>query len=307
MSSKTDIDVFQNMANPEKIDSANISADDLLQSIEEVHDIESPPPQMSSPPPATQQFDFSGSLVSDASVLENAVQQQRTLPQKIKVEAPVLGQVPVMPVQQASPESTLLTPPRRVTPPSPPRMSDEDVMMEKQATLLEIDRLRSQGFNISKNFTMDDSLEAMQFEVRRHLIHAEETRMVGMMEHGFQLAMVGIEMGAKKFNLLDLEGWSSEVTADMSKFTPALSKLYRKYYRNQTWSPEQELLFAIGSSACMFHLQKKFFKFPSGTGSKPGATPSANPFANFPFGGFPSAPAPASQNDDGFEESPPPL
>lgn len=188
----------------------------------------------------------------------------------------------------------------------------EDLEMEKQAVLMEIDDLRRQGLGISKNFTMDDSLESMQFEVRRHLAHLDEVRMVGMLTEMFKLALTGLEMGSKKFKLLDLDGYSAEVTSDMSRFTPSLTRLYRKYYRKAVWSPEAELGFALCSSVAMFHFRRSFYSGDrsSASQSNPGAG-MPNPFN---FGGPPPRDQGRQSNttdssphsSDGNAEAPPP-
>lgn len=145
-------------------------------------------------------------------------------------------------------------------PANPPMASSSlEVDMEKQATLLEIDHLRAQGVTISKDFNMTDTLESMQFEVRRHLQHLDETRMVATLVDMFKMGLTGLEMASKKVNFIDLDGYSTEVTADMSRFTPAITRLYRKYYRKSVWSPEAEMGFALCSSIAMFHFRKKFY------------------------------------------------
>lgn len=49
-----------------------------------------------------------------------------------------------------------------------------------------------------------------------------------LMRNGLQLAATGIEMISKRYNLLDLDGWSSEACKNMHKHDRAFSKLYRK-------------------------------------------------------------------------------
>lgn len=187
---------------------------------------------------------------------------------------------------------------------------DEDVALEKQAVLLEIDDLRSQGMNITKQFSMDDSLESMQFEVRRHLAHVDEVRMVAMLTDMFKMGLTGFEMGSKKFNFLDLDGYSAEVASDMSRFTPAITRLYRKYYRRSVWSPEAELGFALCSSMAMFHFRKKFYDGTgsSGGGGGGGGGAMPNPFG-FAAGAAPQPnppPTEAAWSDAGSDEQPPP-
>lgn len=54
---------------------------------------------------------------------------------------------------------------------------------------------------------MDDPLEDMMLEMRRHSLAMDES--ANMMRDGLKLAVTGIEMVNNRFHLLDLEGWSS--------------------------------------------------------------------------------------------------
>ena len=89
---------------------------------------------------------------------------------------------------------------------------------------------------------MDDRLEDMQFEIRRHMLHVEEMNNMNMMRHGMRMICTGIEMVNGRIKLLDLQGWASEVCSDINRYDPALSKLYRKYWRrSHSSSPEMEI------------------------------------------------------------------
>lgn len=129
---------------------------------------------------------------------------------------------------------------------------------EKQNVLMDIERLKLQGITFSKNWTIDDRLEDMQYEVRRHMLHIEECNNMNMMRDGMRMICTGIEMVNGRMHLLELNGWASEVCADMSKYDPALSKLYRKYWRRtQSSSPEMEVAMGVLTSMGMYHFKKK--------------------------------------------------
>lgn len=129
---------------------------------------------------------------------------------------------------------------------------------EKQNVLMDIERLKLQGITFSKNWTIDDRLEDMQYEVRRHMLHIEECNNMNMMRDGMRMICTGIEMVNGRMHLLELNGWASEVCADMSKYDPALSKLYRKYWRRtQSSSPEMEIAMGVLTSMGMYHFKKK--------------------------------------------------
>ena len=123
---------------------------------------------------------------------------------------------------------------------------------------MDIERLRMQGITFSKQWTVDDRLEDMQFEIRRHMLHIEELNNMNTMRDGMRMICTGIEMINNRVNLLELNGWASQVCGDMHKYDAALSKIYRKYWRrSQSSSPEMEIAMGLITSMGMFHFKKK--------------------------------------------------
>jgi len=301
-SAETEVALFQNIANPEKTSTSPRPADGALE--EQPDD------------------DFEdGSQFS--SMFDEAVNDSQFPGQNYNAMPPAATESTVMDDQipEAAPSPPAFGGASQAFDytPEPPAFGqvgpDEDVEMEKQAVLMELDHLKSQGITLSKAFSMVDTLESMQFEVRRHLSHLDETRMVGILNDMFKMALTGLEMGSKKFNFLDMDGYSAEVTSDMSRFTPALTRLYRKYYRKSVWSPEAEIGFALCSSVAMFHFRKKFYSGAPPQAGGGGASPFN--FANMAgmaagMGGPPAPPAPAAAPaprppGGNFNEAPPPF
>ena len=156
-------------------------------------------------------------------------------------------------------------------------MSVEEVMMEKQTTLMELERIRDQlGRKLTREYTIQDDLADMKFEVRSHLAQVDEVNTVNFMSNGMKLACQAIELGNNRFGpFLDLDGWATAATSDMSKYQNALGKLYRKYWKRSTMSPELELLLALCGSIAMHHFSKKASNFMFG--SKHPATSAVPP------------------------------
>lgn len=171
----------------------------------------------------------------------------------------------------------------------------QDIQLEKQAALLEIDRLRKQqGVKISRNFTMRDHLSDMQFEIRRHLTTIDEANMVKFMSDGMRLACTGIELANSKLGpFLELDGWAMDVTSDMTRYESALTKLYRKYWRRSSMSPEMELAFALVGSLAMHHFKRKTSDMFFGKGASP-SKPKGKGFLN---GLFKRRPPPSARGE----------
>jgi len=147
---------------------------------------------------------------------------------------------------------------------APPR-SERDVLLEnyeKQQMILDLQRLRSHpGIVLSREWSMEDDIEDISFELKRLTLQVDEVNNVAMMRNGLQLACTGIEMMSKRYNILDLDGWSSEVCRDMTRYERGLGRLYRKYWRRSTASsPEADVAMSLVSSMAMFHLRRTFSK-----------------------------------------------
>lgn len=136
---------------------------------------------------------------------------------------------------------------------------DELDYLEKQTVLLDLERLRLQGVSLSKTWSMDDRVEDMQFEVKRHLMHVEEMNTVTMMRDGMRMACTMVEMFNNRVGVLDMRGWSAEICSDMQKYDSALSRLYKKYWRKtQSSSPEMEIIIGVIGSLGMYHFKQRW-------------------------------------------------
>lgn len=160
--------------------------------------------------------------------------------------------------------SSRAPPPPAPLAPTPPMSRNardeesEEVLLEKQSTLLELERLKGQ-VTLSRVYTMDDRLEDMQFEVRRHLLNLDEQATVQFMRDGMRLLFTGIEIANSKLGpFLDLDGWAGEIGGEVHKYDSALSRMYRKYWRRSSMSPEMEIAVGVLGSMGMHHFKKKF-------------------------------------------------
>lgn len=141
------------------------------------------------------------------------------------------------------------------------RHADEEEVLEKQTVLLDMERLKMQGVKLTKDWTIDDSLDDMQFELKRLMLHVDETNNISMMRNSLQLACTGIELLNTRMGVLDLRGWSEEVCRDMSKYDRSLGRMYRKYWRrSHSTNPEMDILLGLVGSAGSYHFRKSFTK-----------------------------------------------
>jgi len=131
-------------------------------------------------------------------------------------------------------------------------------ILEKQQILMDMERLKLQGIKLTKEWTTNDRLDDMQFEVRRHMLHIDEMNNINMMRDGMRLMCSGFEMLNTRMGFLELDGWAQEVCSDMDKYDNALGRIYRKYWRRSTQnSPEMEIAMGLVGSMGMYHFKKK--------------------------------------------------
>ena len=175
-------------------------------------------------------------------------------------------------------------------------------LLDKQAILLDMEKLKLQGIQLSKNWTLDDRLDDMRFEMRRHTLHLEEMNNINIMRDGMRLMCTGVEMISGKIGILDIDGWATEVCSDMGRYDTALGRIYRKYWKRSTsTSPEMEIVMGLVGSIGMYHFKRKISThiFPTAPSMR---TESAEQFQNRARPNFQHAPSEISDDD----EFPPP-
>lgn len=140
--------------------------------------------------------------------------------------------------------------------------ANEDEELQKRSVLLDLQQLSSKnGVRLTKEWTMEDRLEDMLLEMRRHSLAQDEKSNVNMMRDGMQLLITGIEMVNDRVGLLDLEGWSTEACRNLDKHDADLARIYRKYWRRgRSNSPEMSIAMSLFGSMGMHHLRRTMSK-----------------------------------------------
>ena len=132
---------------------------------------------------------------------------------------------------------------------------------ERRDVLCDLERLKLQGVTLSRQWCMDDDVDDMTMELRRHSLALDEKQNVAHMRDGLRMAITGIEFANNKFGLLDLEGWSNEATKELNKHDANLARIYRKYWRRGTSRrPEVEISMSLLSSMGLHHMKRVMAK-----------------------------------------------
>jgi hypothetical protein len=189
-----------------------------------------------------------------------------------KINTPVLiSKTPVLtPRSERSQKSIVYDPP----PPKPPAEVEADIVLEKEALLYEIELLEKQGLiKLHRSLTMDDTLESIQYQYDRANMIVSSQQTVEWAKSGIKMGSTLLELGMKKFGVNIVDGFSSNLCKDMSKFNKPLTKLYRKYWRRGTSSPESELAMIVFGALAMTVLANKGLGSLTGTASAPPPPP----------------------------------
>lgn len=149
----------------------------------------------------------------------------------------------------------------------PPRKTFEEIQREKAILLRKMEKLKSKGHRTFRNFDMNSDYEDIKFEYESVKEEAELKRSVKsqkdilittsrIIEHASQTELVQDFTGK-----VELEGWSEHImeTAD-DEFEEIFEDLHEKYgdFLSGRQYPEVRLVWALGQSAMMFHLMKKY-------------------------------------------------
>lgn len=143
-------------------------------------------------------------------------------------------------------------------------LTPEEEQKKKVILLAKLKRLQKRGYQLSRPFNLDSSLEDIQAEV-------DSIKREANLEQGTKVAkntLISIcsilEYTNNRFDPLDivLDGWSEEINEDVEngEYDEVMEELYDKYYDKVQMTPEMKLLMMVGGSAIKFHLSHTLLK-----------------------------------------------
>lgn len=194
--------------------------------------------------------------------------KENQLPSRNVFEPPSMISSPSAPMSSipsmsSIPTNTFISEPTNM----PPRKTFEEIQREKAILLRKMEKLKSKGHRTFRNFDMNSDYEDIKFEYESVKEEAELKRSVKsqkdilittsrIIEHASQTELVQDFTGK-----VELEGWSEHImeTAD-DEFEEIFEDLHEKYgdFLSGRQYPEVRLVWALGQSAMMFHLMKKY-------------------------------------------------
>lgn len=143
------------------------------------------------------------------------------------------------------------------------RMSATEIKNEKIDYIYKFKKLGEQGIRTTMNYNMNSNLDEMRNEYLKLKKQREIDNSVKFQRKILMAGVTGLEFLNNKFDpfSVNLDGWSESVNEGIYDYDEIFEELYAKYGGGDSEvAPELRLLFALGSSAFMFHLQNTMFK-----------------------------------------------
>ncbi len=147
------------------------------------------------------------------------------------------------------------------TPASMQKVVSEEERKKKRDLLTKLNRLSERGYEVSKHFSLDNSLEEMEEEYER-LCDAKRFTSSLEWQRGALVTLVnGLEMMNEKYDPFDvkLKGWSESVSENIESYDDIFEELYDKYKGRGGMPPEVRLAFKLATSGFMIHASNSIF------------------------------------------------
>ncbi len=287
--SETDLALFQNLSNPDKIDVVQFRGDIARRKLsgpqqqaaakdDFVIDIQSED-EVGAEPETEYGIDGGRSVFKEAVRQHMQSDARSGIPEPSVAFAPRRESQPVGAPQDKDEENRETNDSGAVEMPPAPRTNEsiQNKRREKQRYLILLEKFRLQhGIRMTQEYTMDDPLEDIRFEAEQHQANLDTISTVTMMREGLKAGLMMIVMANNRFGpFLHLDGFSQNLN-DLSKLDPALERLYYQFFRKTERSPLMEILMMVGGMVVMSHIQGLMEKF-MGRAPTSTTTPSTNP------------------------------
>jgi hypothetical protein len=142
------------------------------------------------------------------------------------------------------------------------RMDPALERQEKIELLNKLQRLEGKGFQVSKRYTMDNTLDEMKQEYTRLVDSRNLEASLRFQRQALMSVVTGLEWANGKFDPFDvkLDGWSEAVHENVEDFDEIFEELYDKYKERGKMPPEARLMMALAGSGFMCHVSNTFLK-----------------------------------------------
>lgn len=141
----------------------------------------------------------------------------------------------------------------------PKVLTSQELRMKKIELLRKLCEIKSKGFELSKDYSFDSSLEEMEYEYELLKSFVDKRNGVKIFKNGLLQAVSVIEFLNDKYDPFDfyLSGWGEHMSVEVDNWEDVFEEIYEKYKgTGKKMAPEVKLLYLIVSSASAFHFSK---------------------------------------------------
>jgi hypothetical protein len=147
-----------------------------------------------------------------------------------------------------------------IKPTEPPKpLTQQEIRMKKIELLRKLCEIKAKGYQLSKDYDFNSSLEEMEYEYELLKSFADKRNGVKIFKNGMLQAVSVIEFLNDKYDPFDfhLSGWGEHMSVEVDSWEDVLEEIYEKYKgTGKKMAPEIKLLYLIIASASAFHFSK---------------------------------------------------
>ena len=169
--------------------------------------------------------------------------------------------VSLTPINQSPKNNTTFVPPP--IPEVKKELSPQEVRMKKIELLRKLSELKTKGYDLSKNYDFNSSIEEMEYEFELLKSFANKRNGTKLYKNILLNTVSAVEFLNDKYDPFDfqLTGWSEHMSVEVDSYDEVIEEIYEKYKgTGKKMPPEIKLLMLIVASASAFHFSKSTFK-----------------------------------------------
>jgi hypothetical protein len=141
------------------------------------------------------------------------------------------------------------------------QLTPQEIRMKKIELLRRLSEIKTKGFQLTKDYDFNSSIEEMEYEYELLRSFADKRNGVKMYKNILLQATSVIEFLNDKYDPFDfhLSGWSEHMSVESDNWDDVWEEIYEKYKgTGKKMAPEVKLLYLIVASASAFHFSKSF-------------------------------------------------
>lgn len=247
----TDTDYYFNMiANPNKIIAKSKSATETSELNDLLKDTDTDKSSVSSKSSSSRRSTEKSDSSKKSSTSSKKSHRNETTDSKPRYEA-----ISVSPKQPSVHKQT----PNELKPVEVKQLTPQETRMKKSEMLKKLSEIKSKGYQLSKDYGFDSSLDEMEYEYDLLKSFADKRNGVKLFKNGLLQAISVIEFLNDKYDPFDfqLSGWGEHTSVEVDSWEDVLEEIYDKYKGTGKGMPcEIKLLYLLIASASAFHFSK---------------------------------------------------